>query len=64
MWDLPGLGIKPASLTFQGGFLTTGPPGKPPFKHLLCIQFQAIKYVQNCCTPITIIYLQNFITPN
>jgi len=29
MWELPGPGIKPVSLTFQGGFLTTGSPGKP-----------------------------------
>ena len=29
MWDLPALGIEPVSFTLQGGFLTTGPPGKP-----------------------------------
>ena len=29
MWDLPGPGIKPMSLALAGGFLTTGPPGKP-----------------------------------
>ena len=29
MWNLPRPGIKPVSLTLQGGFLTTGPPGKP-----------------------------------
>ena len=29
MWNLPGLGIEPVSLASQGGFLTTGPPGKP-----------------------------------
>ena len=28
MWDLPGPGIELVS-PFQGGFLTTGPPGKP-----------------------------------
>ena len=28
MWDLPGSEIEPVSLTLQGGFLTTGPPGK------------------------------------
>ena len=27
-WDLPGPGIEPVSLAFQGGFLTTGLPGK------------------------------------
>ena len=30
MWDLPGPGNKPVLLVLQGGFLTTGPPGKPP----------------------------------
>ena len=30
MWDLPGPGIEPVSPAFQGRFLTTGPPGKPP----------------------------------
>ena len=29
MWDLPGPGIEPVILALQGGFLTTGPPGKP-----------------------------------
>ena len=29
IWDLPGPGTEPGSLTLQGGFLTTGPPGKP-----------------------------------
>ena len=29
MWDLPGPGIEPVSLALAGGFLTTGPPGKP-----------------------------------
>ena len=29
MWDLPGLVFKPVPLASQGGFLTTGPPGKP-----------------------------------
>ena len=28
-WDLPGPGIEPVSPALQGGFLTTGPPGKP-----------------------------------
>ena len=28
MWDLPASGIEPVSLALQGGFLTTGPPGK------------------------------------
>ena len=29
MWDLPGSGIKLVFPTFQGRFLTTGPPEKP-----------------------------------
>ena len=28
MWDFPGPGIKLVSPALQGGFLTTGPPGK------------------------------------
>ena len=27
---IPQAGIRPVSLALQGGFLTTGPPGKPP----------------------------------
>ena len=34
MWDLPGPGIDLASLESQGGFLTTGPPGKPQVWYL------------------------------
>ena len=29
MWDLPGPGTESISPALQGGFLTTGPPGKP-----------------------------------
>ena len=29
MWDLPGPGLEPVSLTLAGRFLTTAPPGKP-----------------------------------
>ena len=29
IWDLPDPRIKPVSLALQGGFLTTGLPGKP-----------------------------------
>lgn len=29
MWGLPGLGIEPVFSALQGGFLTTGPLGKP-----------------------------------
>ena len=30
LWNLPGPGIKLVSPALQGGFLTTGPPGKKP----------------------------------
>ena len=29
MWDLPGPGVEPMSPALAGGFLNTGPPGKP-----------------------------------
>ena len=29
IWDLPGPGLDPISPALAGGFLTTGPPGKP-----------------------------------
>ena len=29
MWDLPRPGIELVPFALQGGFLTTGPPGKP-----------------------------------
>jgi len=29
MWDLPEPGMEPMVLALAGGFLTTGPPGKP-----------------------------------
>ena len=32
MGDLPGPRIEPLSPALQGGFLTTGPPGKPQVK--------------------------------
>ena len=35
MWDLPGPGIEPVPLALQGGFLTTGSPGKLLFCVLL-----------------------------
>ena len=31
MWDLPGPGLEPMSPALAGRFLTTPPPGKPPF---------------------------------
>ena len=42
---LPGPGIEPVSLALQGGFLTTGPPGKPR-AFLLNLYFKmCLKYV-------------------
>ena len=38
MWDHPGPGIKPVPLTFQGGFVTTGPPGEA-LSRLLIAEF-------------------------
>ena len=38
LWNLPAPGIKLVSLPLQGGFLTTGPPGKPSkYNNCLCI---------------------------
>ena len=37
MGDLPGPSIKPLSPALQGGFLTTGPPGKLKFQSLCSI---------------------------
>ena len=34
-WELPLPGIKPVSLALQGGFLTTGPPERPPILLLI-----------------------------
>ena len=35
MWDLPRPGLEPVSPALAGRFLTTVPPGKPPFASLL-----------------------------
>ena len=37
MWDLPEPGIEPMSLALQGGFLTTGSPGKPWAGRFKCL---------------------------
>ena len=34
MWDLPRPGLEPVSPALAGGFLTTVPPGKPPWPSL------------------------------
>ena len=38
MWDLPRSGIEPVSAALQGGFLTTGSPGKSS-RSLLIVYF-------------------------
>ena len=46
MWDLPGPGLEPVSPALAGGFLTTVPPGKSPFKNRLIkldIKFEPTK---------------------
>ena len=35
MWDLPGPGTEPVSPALAGRFLTTGPPGKCIYTHLI-----------------------------
>ena len=49
MWGHPGPGIEPIPLALQGGFLTTGPPGKPYVLLLLffCIIFFILFF---CCS--------------
>ena len=51
MWDLPGPGIEPVSLAFQGGFLTTGPAGKPDLSYLLyflVLRMNMLNKTYNC----------------
>ena len=38
MWDLSGPGIEPVSHVLAGGFLTTGPPGKPCSSAFKCLR--------------------------
>ena len=38
MWNLP----EPVSPALAGGFLFTGPPGKPPEKLLICLAVPAL----------------------
>ena len=39
MWDLPRPGIELVPLALQGGFLTTGPPGKPQDGRIFTLVF-------------------------
>ena len=45
---VPGPGIKPVSLALQGGFLTTGPPGKPQVQLLW---WQTSLHASTACDP-------------
>ena len=42
MWDLHRPGIEPMSPALAGRFLTTVPPGKPPFHMFLFFSFEAL----------------------
>ena len=43
MWDLPGPGIEPVSPALAGRFLTTVPPGKPPYFFDYCSFIVSLK---------------------
>ena len=38
MWSLPRPGIEPVSFALAGGWLTSGPPGKPCFLVKMILQ--------------------------
>ena len=44
VWDHPRPGIEPMSLALQGGFLTTGPPGKPYVLFFKCLFYNDYRY--------------------
>ena len=56
MWDIPGLGIEPTSLSspaLAGEFFTTTPPGKPDNGILLLLLLLLSRFsrVRLCVTP-------------
>ena len=62
LWDLPGPGIKPVSVALQGGFLTTGPPGKPVGSQLSTSTLKTSKNQRKvalffCCFNLLRVYL-------
>lgn len=60
MWDLiPQPGIEPASLPLQGGFLTTGSPGKSQHRFPL----EALGLSLRATTPAQLIYLMDCLLP-
>ena len=50
MWDLPGPGHEPVSPALAGGFLTTGPPEKPPNHPAVEESEGKVKVTQSCPT--------------
>ena len=48
MWDLPRPGLEPVSPALAGGFLTTAPPGKSPWKIFLLNIFK-VSFLSNMC---------------
>ena len=46
MWNLPRPGIEPMSPALAGGFLTTGPPGKPLVVHPYWGRLPAIHHAE------------------
>ena len=48
-WDLPRPGIELVSPTLQGGFLTTGPPGKPHHSFLKAVKSENESKVTRSC---------------
>ena len=47
MWDHPTPGIEPMSLALQGGFLTTGPPGKSYVLFFKCLFYNNYRYTRS-----------------
>ena len=51
MWGLPRQGTKPTSLALQGGFVTTGPPGKPQFPNFIYEGTKSQRCAGTCLRP-------------
>ena len=50
MWDLPGPEHELVSPALAGGFLTTGPPEKPPNRPAVEESEAKVKVTQSCPT--------------
>ena len=57
---VPGPGMKPASPALEGGFLTTGPPGKP-HQQLLLIAVNSVRLRRSWGLGVSIFELFYFI---